>query len=99
MQETKYDEVEIDGRADDGLFETPRDFEKVAAAPQPQNVLHRLADDVYWLQGIAGGNVNVLFVSFGDHVLVVEAPEQRPFANTSEQVIAKIKETVPAKPI
>jgi hypothetical protein len=99
LQETKYDDVQINVRPDDGLFETPRDFERVAAVPQPQNVLHRIADDVYWLQGIAGTNANVLFVAFADHVLVVEAPEQRPAANLSDQVIAKIKETVPGKPI
>jgi glyoxylase-like metal-dependent hydrolase (beta-lactamase superfamily II) len=99
LQETKYEAVQFDGRPEDGLFETPRDFERVAAAPQPQNVLHRIADDVYWLQGVAGTNNNVLFVAFGDHVLVAEAPEQRPFANLSDQVIAKIKETVPGKPI
>ncbi len=46
-----------------------------------------------------GGTHNVLFVAFNDHVLVVEAPEQIIYNNNSVQALAKIKETVPGKPI
>ena len=52
-----------------------------------------------YLKGLAGGTHNVLFVAFNDHVLVVEAPEQILYANNSVQALAKIKETVPGKPI
>ena len=40
-----------------------------------------------------------MFVAFNDHVLVLEAPEQILYSNNSVQALAKIKETVPGKPI
>lgn len=99
-QETKYEDVQINSSLPDSLFEIPSAFERLPAPPQqPQNVLSKVADDVYWLQGLTGGNRNILFVAFNDYVLVVEAPEQRPYANLSEAVIRKIKETAPGKPI
>ena len=99
-QETKYEDVQINSPLGENHFEIPTDFEKLPAPPpQPQNVLNKIAEDVYWLQGLSGGNRNILFVIFNDYVLVVEAPEQRPYANMSEEVIARIKETAPGKPI
>ena len=61
--------------------------------------MSKIAEDVYILEGLAGGTHNVLFVAFNDHVLVVEAPEQIIYNNNSVQALAKIKETVPGKPI
>jgi glyoxylase-like metal-dependent hydrolase (beta-lactamase superfamily II) len=63
----------------------------------PSPVLY--ARIVYILNGLAGGTHNVLFVAFNDHVLVIEAPEQILYAGNSTQALAKIKETVPVKPI
>ena len=40
-----------------------------------------------------------MFVAFNDYILVVEAPEQILYNNNSVQALAKIKETVPGKPI
>jgi glyoxylase-like metal-dependent hydrolase (beta-lactamase superfamily II) len=40
-----------------------------------------------------------MFVAFNDYVLVLEAPEQIIYGNNSVQALAKIKETVPGKPI
>ncbi len=65
----------------------------------PPPAVSKIAEDVYLLQGLAGGTHNVLFVAFNDHVLVFEAPEQILYNNNSVQALAKIKETVPGKPI
>ena len=59
----------------------------------------KIAEDVYILEGLTGGTHNVLFVAFNDHVLVVEAPEQILYNSNSVQALARIKETVPGKPI
>src|SRR5205085_3328679 len=48
---------------------------------------------------LAGGTHNVLFVAFNDYVLVIEAPEAILYNNNSVTALAKIKETVPGKPI
>ena len=82
-------------------FKVPTGFEKLAAPPAtpPPPAVSKIADDVYLLQGLAGGTHNALFVAFNDHVLVFEAPEQILYNNNSVQALAKIKETVPGKPI
>ena len=101
MQETEYTEVQINTRPADNLFEAPQGFEKLAAPPAtpPPPAVTKIADDVYFLQGLNGGTHNVLFVAFNDHVMVLEAPEQIIYANNSAQALTKIKETVPGKPI
>ena len=101
MQETEYTEVQINTRPAESLFEAPQGFEKLAAPPAtpPPPAVVKVADDVYFLQGLAGGTHNVLFVAFNDYVLVLEAPEQIIYGNNSVQALAKIKETVPGKPI
>ena len=83
------------------MFEGPADFEKLAAPPAapPPLAVNKVVDDVYLLQGLAGGTHNALFVAFNDYVLVVEAPEQILYAGNSTQALAKIRETVPGKPI
>lgn len=97
--QTEYAEVQVNGQMADSLFEVPPGFEKVTVPALPTaTVVSKLAPDVYLLQNVGGSN-NVLFVAFNDYLLVVEAPEQLPYGNVSEGVIAKIKETVPNKPI
>lgn len=62
--------------------------------PPPVNVeVERLANGVYYLRG---GTHHSVAIDQQDHVVVVEAPlnEER-----SEAVIAKVKETIPNKPI
>ena len=61
--------------------------------------MNKIADDVYVLNGLNGGTHNIMFMAFNDYVLVIEAPEQIIYGNTSKQAIAKIKETIPGKPI
>ena len=101
IQETEYTDVQINTHPADTVFKGPEGFEKLAAPPAtpPPPAVSKIADDVYILEGLNGGTHNVLFVAFNDHVLVVEAPEQILYANNSVQALAKIKETVPGKPI
>lgn len=101
VQETEFTELLINTRPAESVFQGPDGFEKLAAPPAtpPPPAVSKIAEDVYLLQGLAGGTHNTLFVAFNDHVLVLEAPEQIIYANNSVQALAKIKETVPGKPI
>jgi glyoxylase-like metal-dependent hydrolase (beta-lactamase superfamily II) len=101
VQETEYTEVQINTRPADSVFQGPDGFEKLAAPPAtpPPPAVSKVAEDVYLLQGLNGGTHNSLFVAFNDYVLVLEAPEQIIYANNSVQALARIKETVPGKPI
>jgi glyoxylase-like metal-dependent hydrolase (beta-lactamase superfamily II) len=101
IQETEFTDLQLNTRPAENLFQGPEDFEKLAAPPAtpPPPAVSKIAEDVYLLQGLAGGTHNVLFVAFNDHVLVLEAPEQIIYGNNSNQALAKIKETVPGKPI
>ena len=101
IQETEYIDVQINTKPAESVFQGPDGFEKLAAPPAtpPSPAVSKIAEDVYLLQGLAGGTHNTLFVAFNDHVLVLEAPEQIIYGNNSVQALAKIKETVPGKPI
>jgi glyoxylase-like metal-dependent hydrolase (beta-lactamase superfamily II) len=101
IQETEFTDLQINTRPAESVFQGPDGFEKLAAPPAapPPPAVSKIAEDVYLLQGLAGGTHNVLFVAFNDHVLVMEAPEQILYNNNSVQALAKIKETVPGKPI
>ena len=101
IQETEYIDLQLNTRPAESLFKGPEGFEKLAAPPAtpPPPAVSKIAEDVYILEGLNGGTHNVLFVAFNDYVLVVEAPEQILYANNSVQALAKIKETVPGKPI
>ena len=101
IQEAEYTDLEINTRPADSAFRGPDGFEKLAAPPAtpPPPAVSKIAEDVYILEGLNGGTHNVLFVAFNDYVLVVEAPEQIVYNNNSAQALAKIKETVPGKPI
>ena len=101
IQEVEYTDLQINTKPAESAFAGPAGFEKLAAPPAtpPPPAVSKIADDVYVLNGLAGGTHNALFVAFNDYVLVVEAPEQILYANNSVQALAKIKETVPGKPI
>jgi glyoxylase-like metal-dependent hydrolase (beta-lactamase superfamily II) len=101
IQEAEYTDIQINTKPADSVFKGPDGFEKLDAPPAapPPPAVSKIADDVYVLNGLAGGTHNVLFVAFNDYVLVVEAPEQIIYGNNSVQALAKIKETVPGKPI
>ena len=101
IQETEFTDLQINTKPAESLFQGPEGFEKLAAPPAipPPPAVSKVAEDVYLLQGLAGGTHNILFVAFNDHVLVLEAPEQILYGSNSVQALAKIKETVPGKPI
>jgi glyoxylase-like metal-dependent hydrolase (beta-lactamase superfamily II) len=101
IQETEYTDVQINTRPAETVFVLPQGFEKLEAAPAtpPPPAVNKIAEDVYVLNGLNGGTHNIMFMAFNDYVLVIEAPEQIIYGNTSKQAIAKIKETVPGKPI
>ena len=101
VQEMEYTEVEINSQPAESVFQLPMGFEKLAAAPATPAppAVAKVADDVYVLQGLAGGTHNIMFVAFNDYVLVLEAPEQIIYGSNSVQALAKIKETIPGKPI
>lgn len=93
-------EVVANTRPADSLFEIPAKAEKgqeILGAPAP--TVTKLADDVYFVNGISAGSVwfySQMFVVFSDYILVVESPLND---GISQAVIKKIKETVPNKPI
>ena len=101
IQETEYTDIQINTRPAEDVFKGPEGFAKLEAPPAtpPPPAVNKIAEDVYLLQGLAGGTHNVLFVAFNDHVLVIEAPEQILYGSNSVQALAKIKETVPGKPV
>ncbi len=101
VQETEYTDVQLNTRPAETAFEAPDGFERLAAPPAtpPPPAVTKVADDVYFLQGLNGGTHNIMFVAFNDYVLVLEAPEQIIFGNNSATALTKIKETVPGKPI
>ena len=101
IQEVEYTDLQINTKPAESVFAGPEGFEKLDAPPAtpPPPAVDKIADDVYVLNGLAGGTHNAMFVAFNDYILVVEAPENILYANNSVQAIAKIKETVPGKPI
>lgn len=101
IQEVEYTDLQINTKPGESVFAGPEEFEKLAAPPAtpPPPAVEKIADDVYVLNGLAGGTHNAMFVAFNDYILVVEAPENIIYGNNSVQALAKIKETVPGKPI
>jgi glyoxylase-like metal-dependent hydrolase (beta-lactamase superfamily II) len=95
-QNIKVSDGQINTRPPESAFERPQGFEDMPANnPNPTPTVAELAKDVYLVQD-AGNGYNVMFVAMNDYVLVAEAPLNDA---TSRKVIAKIKETVPGKPI
>lgn len=101
VQEVEYVDLQINTKPAESVFQGPEGFEKLAAAPAnpAPPAVAKIAEDVYMLNGLAGGTHNIMFVAFNDHILVLEAPEQILYNSNSVQALAKIKETVPGKPI
>lgn len=90
--------VEINPAITDQSFEVVADgYANVQPLPDnlPENV-EKLADGVFVIQNVAGQNQNTLAVAFEDYVLAVEAPGS---SAGTEEVIERIKEAIPGKPI
>jgi len=77
----------------DRFFEPPRGALRAPQTPQPSVALTKLGEGAYF---VGGAGHNSLFVSFHDHVLLVEAPDS---ADRVEAVLAKIRETAGDKPV
>jgi len=92
VEEIPYAEVSFNKTYGDEQFKPPAGF-TAPAAPVENPPVNKLAENVY---AIRGGGYNVLAVGFKDHVMVVETPGGD---NTSREVIARVKELMPGKPI
>jgi len=72
-------------------------FLKVSALPLTlKPSVEKLADGVYVIHNVAGQNQNTMAVEFKDYVFAVEAPGT---SEGADNVIKRIKETIPGKPI
>jgi glyoxylase-like metal-dependent hydrolase (beta-lactamase superfamily II) len=96
--QTDYAEVKVNSQPADYLFEVPGDFARVPApTPQPF-AASQIAKDIFLVQSVEGSG-NAFFIAFDDYILAVDAPQSRLTGGGGERFIAKIKETVPGKPI
>ena len=72
-------------------------FKKVAPLPLVQKAhVEKLADGVFVIHHEAGQGYNTMAIEFKDYVFVVEAPVS---SDGADNVIKRIKETIPGKPI
>ncbi|MBC5992234.1 MBL fold metallo-hydrolase [Pontibacter cellulosilyticus] len=78
---------------DNSTLEVPKDYKpnKAEGPSKPKEI----AKDIYLIERLAGDR-NVLFVNMDDYITVIEAPIS---SELSKQVIQKIREVVPDKPI
>jgi glyoxylase-like metal-dependent hydrolase (beta-lactamase superfamily II) len=94
--ELSYTLVEVNKPLDEKVYAVPDDFAEIDAPPTDLPKVTELAKDVFIVEGLSNNGYNVLFVAFDDYILVMEAPVS---SGISSQAIARIKETVPDKPI
>jgi glyoxylase-like metal-dependent hydrolase (beta-lactamase superfamily II) len=83
--------------SDDSFAAAANDYAKVD--PLPNNFeenIEKLADGVFVIQNVAGQNQNTMAVEFKDYIVAVEAPGS---SDGADQVIARIKQAIPGKPI
>jgi glyoxylase-like metal-dependent hydrolase (beta-lactamase superfamily II) len=94
-EDVRFTEFAINPALPDSLFQKPAGYVDGTGGPVPDTTVLKLAEDVYVVQGVSGGN-NSLVVGFNDHVMVVEA-----YGNdaASRRTIAKVKALMPGKPI
>jgi len=93
-EEIAYAEVILSKALSDATFQIPTGFELEKPAPTNQPSVTKLGEDVYAVRAATG--YNVMFAAMNGYIVVFEAPIND---STSNGVIAKIKETVPNKPI
>jgi glyoxylase-like metal-dependent hydrolase (beta-lactamase superfamily II) len=94
VEELPFVEVAFNKTYGDEQFKAPAGFAAPpAAAPVENPPSSKLAENVYMIRG---GGYNVLAVGFKDQVMVVETPGND---QTSREVIARVKELMPGKPI
>ncbi|HEX8130765.1 MAG TPA: MBL fold metallo-hydrolase [Pyrinomonadaceae bacterium] len=94
VEEIPYAEVVFNKTYGDEQFKAPEGFAAPTAAPtEAAPPVNKLAENVYMIRG---GGYNVLAVGFKDHVMVIETPGGD---STSREVIGRVKELLPGKPI
>ncbi len=94
VEEIPYTEVSFNKTYGDEQFKAPAGFAAApSAAPAEAPPVNKLAENVYMIRG---GGYNVLAVGFTDHVMVIETPGND---NTSREVIGRVKELWPGKPV
>ncbi len=105
-REARYTSVEVDSPRAAALFELPESLNAHLLVP---GTVSQLAPGVFMVNSLGG--FNPLFVEFRDFILAAEAPApgwtleavpadaQTGASTLSEELIRKIKETVPNKPI
>ena len=72
-------------------------FTRVAPLPTVSKAkVEQLADGVFVIQNVAGQNQNTLAIAFKDYIVAVEAPGSSAGA---DEVIKRIKDAIPGKPI
>ena len=90
--------VELNPAVSDEAFKiASTGYQRVEPLPDtlPEEI-EKLADGVYVLHNIAGQNQNTMVVEFKDYLVAVEAPGS---SDGADQVIERIKQTIPNKPI
>ncbi len=102
----KYEQVLADSNEADAILQVPPELEGFIT---PAGTVKKIAKDVYLVYRLGG--YQPLFIEFKDFVVAIEAPasvtslddtavESLPNPDTlSKEFIAKIKQTVPQKPI
>jgi glyoxylase-like metal-dependent hydrolase (beta-lactamase superfamily II) len=89
--------VAYDEKVDDKLFDTDTKGYALVPNPSPRQVAaNKLADGVYLIEGYQNGAYNAMAVEFKDYVVALEAPLS---SQTGSDVIKRIKELIPNKPI
>jgi glyoxylase-like metal-dependent hydrolase (beta-lactamase superfamily II) len=91
LQDLRASEIRVDAKLDEDLFAAPAELAKIERAASARKAIE-LGKDVY----LAPGAYNSVFVVFNDHVLVLEAGSDN---QSSEGVLAQIKEVAPGKPV
>jgi glyoxylase-like metal-dependent hydrolase (beta-lactamase superfamily II) len=71
----------------------PDNVRNAAAPAAPAATSQKVAEGVFW---IAGGSHHSLAVDMGDHIVVVEGPQNEA---RSEAAIAEVRKVIPNKPI
>ena len=72
-------------------------FKKIAPLPLVQKAhVEKLADGVFVIHHVAGQGYNTMAIEFKDYVFAVEAPVS---SDGADNVIKRIKEAIPGKPI
>lgn len=94
VQDVAFSEVRVNTAPDAAAFAAPTGgITGTPTGPATTVSVKPLGDGVYLLEG---SSHNSLAVAFQDHVVVVEGPQSE---ERTQAVLAKLKETVPGKPI